>query len=400
MLSAGLPGSRINRNLPRDVLYGPVSNGGIGMWNLYDYQGLSQISFLAEHLHEDNISGNLLRCSIEAASIEIGIGRNLFELNYDLYSHLLTDCWIKNIWKYSHEHNIVIKENTTIKPFLRRENDLFLMELFTDHGFTKTELQHINRCRLFVQAMTVSDIFDGYGNKYEKNSFNCIKDEYDVSPYIWPRQTAPCCFSIRLWKKAIKQCFPRDHNNNTLYTLGRWSYFSPNDNWVWFFYPRDNLLYKKSMGGWEIFTRRSRSGSLGEFPTFQYFNRAMSLPRNSYRAKVERINGNCVKINGWTSDSDNLFNPMQELLSNNISDIRKSLQSKRTSLPDSDRALSEAILNKEFIFVSDGSFIQSLQYGTARWIAEKKIILTIFTLPKVVLSHLALHTYNARIEAN
>ena len=63
---------------------------------------------------------------------------------------------------------------------------------------------------------------------------------------------------------------------------------------------------------------------------------------------------------------------MQELLSNNISDIRKSLNSKRTSLPDSDKALSEAILNKEFVFVSDGSFIQSLQYGTAGWIAENK----------------------------
>ena len=113
MLSAGLPSSRINRKFPRDVLYGPISNGGMGMWNLYDYQGLSQISFLVEHLNEDNISGNLIRCSIEASLVEIGIGRNLFELNYDLYSHLLTDCWIKNIWKYSHEHNIIIKEHTT-----------------------------------------------------------------------------------------------------------------------------------------------------------------------------------------------------------------------------------------------------------------------------------------------
>ena len=126
------------------------------------------------------------------------------------------------------------------------------------------------------------------------------------------------------------------------------------------------------MGGWEIFTRRSRSGILGEFLIFQYFNRAISLPRSSSRAKVERINGNSVRLNGWAPYSDNLYNPIQEPFSNHVSDIRKYLSSKRTSLHDTDRSLSEAILNKEFAFVSDGSFIQSLQYGTAGWIAENK----------------------------
>ena len=69
MLSAGLSGSRINRNFPRDVLFGSTSDGGIGMWNLYNYQCISEISFLIEHINEDNISGELIRCSIEAALI-------------------------------------------------------------------------------------------------------------------------------------------------------------------------------------------------------------------------------------------------------------------------------------------------------------------------------------------
>ena len=113
MLSAGLSGSRINRNFPRDVLFGPIFDGGVGMWNLYDYQCISHISFLTEHINEDNISGELIRCSIEAALVEVGIGRNLFKLDFNLYQALLTDCWIKHIWKYAYDNSIIIKENLT-----------------------------------------------------------------------------------------------------------------------------------------------------------------------------------------------------------------------------------------------------------------------------------------------
>ena len=42
--------------------------------------------------------------------IEIGIGRNLFTLNYSLFGHLLTECWIKNIWKYASENEIRIED--------------------------------------------------------------------------------------------------------------------------------------------------------------------------------------------------------------------------------------------------------------------------------------------------
>ena len=281
MLSAGLSGSRINRNFPRDVLFGPISDGGIGMWNLYDYQCISHISFLTEHLNEDNISGELIRCSIEAALVEIGIGRNLFTLDFNLYKPLLTDCWIKHIWKYAHDNSITIKENITTKPYLRREHDLFLMEIFAEHGFSEKELHHINRCRLHIRAMTVTDIFDGYGNRYDKNSFNCIRNVSETSPYVWPKQPRPGPLSRRLWKKAIKTCFPRNEDNMTIYSLGRWMCDPKIDKWTWFFYPGQNYLYKRSMRGWEIFVRRARAGNLGEFPQFIYYNRAIMRPRES-----------------------------------------------------------------------------------------------------------------------
>ena len=32
---------------------------------------------------------------METAQLEVGVGRNLFQLDFDTYGDLLTDCWIK-----------------------------------------------------------------------------------------------------------------------------------------------------------------------------------------------------------------------------------------------------------------------------------------------------------------
>ena len=120
MLMGGLSSSGINRNIPREILYGPKNEGGLGLWNLYDFQGLSQIAFLVEHISNNNMSGDLLRCSIESAHIELGTGKNIFLLNFDKYGPLLTECWIKNIWRYAYENGIVIQEKVTKKPTKQR----------------------------------------------------------------------------------------------------------------------------------------------------------------------------------------------------------------------------------------------------------------------------------------
>ena len=193
-----------------------------------------------------------------------------FELNFDKYGPLLTNCLIKNIWEYAYKHKIRIVEQVTSRPFLQRENDLYLMEVFAEQGYSSSELKKINRCRLHTQAMTLSDILDGYGNKYDRQAFDCIRSDYKSNPYLWPRQNRPGTHIRRLWRKAIRTCFPRDRYNQTEYSLGRWICDTDIDYWTWFFFPDQNLLYKKSMEGWEVFVRRTRAGQIGEYPLFQY----------------------------------------------------------------------------------------------------------------------------------
>jgi hypothetical protein len=131
------------------------------------------------------MTGDLLHNSIEASKIEVGVGRNIFSLDYDQFRSLLTGAWIKDVWKFSQEHNIEIIDKVTKNLQLHRHNDVFIMEIVVNHGFSKSELQKINKCQLYLQVTSLSDITCGYRNKFTK-AYNCILDDNIPHYYNWP----------------------------------------------------------------------------------------------------------------------------------------------------------------------------------------------------------------------
>ena len=52
--------------------YGNEDEYGLGIVNLYHYQGTKRVVPLTKHVDQDNITGKLLMTSIEAAKVEIG----------------------------------------------------------------------------------------------------------------------------------------------------------------------------------------------------------------------------------------------------------------------------------------------------------------------------------------
>ena len=159
ILEISLPKSAILQQYPRDVLYGPTEEGGLGRWNMYRFQGLYKISLMAEHLALQSMTGELLRCSIEAAKMEVGIGRYIFSLNYSIFGCLCADGLIKSIWKYAYDHDITVEDNVTANLQSRRQGDLYRMKVFgNEDRITSAMLQSINRCRLHMQVTTLANI--------------------------------------------------------------------------------------------------------------------------------------------------------------------------------------------------------------------------------------------------
>lgn len=157
ILMGGLPACGICQNFPRDVVYAPNKFMGISLHNIFILMGLLHVEILSYEGKLDFITGNLLRASIEATKLEMGLGQSLFQHLYKHFGHLPSPCWITHTWKFMSEFDIKMTEDTSSPP-LRRIGDKFLTAEFFLHGFKGKELARLNRCRLFLQANSMADI--------------------------------------------------------------------------------------------------------------------------------------------------------------------------------------------------------------------------------------------------
>ena len=124
VLYISLPRAQICQNFPRAAVYGPKEEGGLRITNIYTYQGCTHLATLIEHIDAKDMTGDLLQSSLEHAMIEVGVGRSLFTLDYNKFEHILTDCWIKHLWLFCHEHSIQLIDLFSPTLALWYDNDI------------------------------------------------------------------------------------------------------------------------------------------------------------------------------------------------------------------------------------------------------------------------------------
>ena len=373
IIKASLPKSSIARTYPHKVLYGPKEEGGLDQTNLYIKQGTTKIALLTEHLALQTMTGELLRCSIEAAKVEVGVGGNIFELNYDMYGCLCTDSMIKFIWKFAFDNDIIIQDNVTANLELRRQNDIFLMEQFVYEDFSEAELQHINRCRLYMQAVTLADVTNGHGNKIEQDILNCKKDEDRPHYYGWPTQPRPYQRARQLWKRALKKAFPRvDGRLELQYTLGRW--IENYNDWIWYLNVENRLLYKQHTNNtWQLFRNVNRAGRIGQATRYRFEAMAFSLPNHCHRATIKRHQNGEVSLTGW-DDQQIQAAPNERPQVNAKYSSDTSMECLYPHFSDDTfstrRQVAEALNTNSLVAVSDGSYKEEEEMATAAVVLE------------------------------
>ena len=117
----------------------------------------------------------------------------MFTLQYDKWSHILTKCWTKNIWKFTDLYSIELKGNYS-RPLPLRERDIGIMDVLIDYNdeeLSKDTLQTINRCRLYLQIVTLADLLDVDGVNIDPNINSVEIKTYREISWEWPEQVKP-----------------------------------------------------------------------------------------------------------------------------------------------------------------------------------------------------------------
>jgi hypothetical protein len=158
ILQAGMPSSGIVRTFPHALVYGSIEYQGLGVPNLFTSQGISPIERILKYSHlEDDMTGQLIRVSVEQLKLEIGCNGPTLSLPYADFEKLATDCWIRQTWQFMDAYRIRV-EDTSPDFTLSRAKDQLLLIPFHEKGIRDDQLRRLNLCRFFLQVLTISDI--------------------------------------------------------------------------------------------------------------------------------------------------------------------------------------------------------------------------------------------------
>jgi hypothetical protein len=70
---------------PRAVVYAPMKFQGLAVPNLYVETGIQHVAILLQETQGNSPTGKLLRMSIEATKVEIGVGGSLFAQSFERF---------------------------------------------------------------------------------------------------------------------------------------------------------------------------------------------------------------------------------------------------------------------------------------------------------------------------
>jgi len=157
--------------------------------------------------------------------------------------HKWTDSvWLTSFWAFLRRIKLHIEVSGHWLPEAGREFDVVLMDFFVEEGYSAAALGSLNRCRLFLQVITLADIFSADGSYIIPEALQGISLQDRRSSLTWPNQQRPSNSAWELWRSALKSLQPK---NKLERPLGRWHTTNLHQKWFWFQHPSSSSLYFK-----------------------------------------------------------------------------------------------------------------------------------------------------------
>ena len=297
VLNASLSKMGYNRNMPRSVIFGPVTVGGAGFHDLFIEQGIRHAQMFVGHLREPSSeTGKLLRIELDWCQAQAGTDHCLLT-NPGVPIDYIEDCWIMGFRSFLDTYGLSLELTTTNRPKLQCENDEFLMDAFRVRGgLTASELQKLNACRMHLQVARLSDIVSGNGKLLLKNILLGNREErHHVSQARWPRQGRPVHKSWLLWKRVIQKVFSTNGSCNTLRDpLGDWLSSTNPSEWaaVASLSPQPKVYIRQEDGSYTLHCRDTDSRSTRKlFVSTQSLQSVDSVPADAVPVTLRQVPG-------------------------------------------------------------------------------------------------------------
>jgi hypothetical protein len=195
-LAALLPKLKLNRHSPR------ATYGGLSLPDIYDDQGIGQLSLFIGHLKLGDENGRLILSTLSHMQLSIGSHQPFLNTPFTVYGKLVEPNWITSIWFYANSKNIKIDVEQQWLPTLEREGDTTIIDTALTFNLTNLQLRQINTCRIYLQVITISDITTANGRYILPHIVKGQQSEDRISKLHWPKTCRPTHWVA--WKRFLQ----------------------------------------------------------------------------------------------------------------------------------------------------------------------------------------------------
>jgi hypothetical protein len=137
---------------------------GVGLPHVGIEALITMTNKLLMHYRCSTAMGRFMQISHSLLLVKLGVSFQLLQVNYENHNHLVTHTWMKMLWKKlsMFEMTVIIPENSRGFP---REGDKFIMQVLLRAGYGKEDLWRLNRVRVSLQVLFMSNVLTASGNK-------------------------------------------------------------------------------------------------------------------------------------------------------------------------------------------------------------------------------------------
>lgn len=196
-----------SRHMPRAVVYGPITLGGMGIMDLRVEQPAYAFKTMVGHMRRDDKAGRVIVANLYDTQAEVGISTPFYKVDRKRYTYVTQNTRWYYIWKMCNEYNINLQIHCMWTPKAKVQNDRNLMEdALKDKYFFKKQnwkLEVINNCRRYLGVYYISEIMDDNGKVRRqfldgedkpKTDLPCTKDMRKPPKLAWAEWK---CFIFR-----------------------------------------------------------------------------------------------------------------------------------------------------------------------------------------------------------
>ena len=235
--------------------------GGVGLFHLPTEQFICRLNIFMQHYHTSSALSKKLDVSLKYLMLQLGCTCCPFELSYGDWGFLSPLCWVKMFWRtlqLAGTHLHIVFDSL----HLPREGDSPIMALLWRSGVRGARLASMNRCRIHLNAIFLSDIVTANGRKLQRDLVTGIPTKQLESDFTFPRERP----SEEDWASWELFWSNFTYDNLTLWKpLGLWIHPS-HIKWKWFYNKSSNQIQEQYQGGVRIYNptggMRTRFGQL------------------------------------------------------------------------------------------------------------------------------------------